>query len=443
MARNRRASLFTALASCGALGASSVAVSCFPKLSELSGLGGSISTSTASAMGGSSGNGGSDGGVDASTGGMQATSSSSTSSVGGSSTSISSSSGTGGGDGGMMTSCDAGLLCSGSCVDTTSDANNCGRCGHGCCGGQCMNSACTPRVISTGTAPGPPVVDAKYVYWADAQQSGDGGILRAPLSGGSPVSLAAFLDHPNSVAVDSSFVYWVTYSVTAPNYGGVFKVPVDGGATIPLVPTQQGATWVLVNSTNVYWDDHGDNEINRANLDGTDATIIAGMTQQVAGPLQMTLDATNLYWASRGNGQVQAGPLFGASVAMLSTGSDPIGVAVNSTAIFWANYGDGSIQKAPLPNGGTATLVAVSSGFGPNSIAVDESYVYWADLGEPGGKTVDGGQDGSIRAAPVTGTGAPGVVLASSENPSYLTLDASCIYWTDSLSGEVSVVAKP
>src|SRR5215468_6431206 len=43
--------------------------------------------------------------------------------------------GTGGQDGGT---CPSGTTrCAGTCVDTTSDGNNCGSCGHGCSGGAC------------------------------------------------------------------------------------------------------------------------------------------------------------------------------------------------------------------------------------------------------------------------------------------------------------------
>jgi sugar lactone lactonase YvrE len=334
------------------------------------------------------------------------------------------------------------IACSGVCTDPGSDAANCGRCGHDCCGGLCELGACQSRIIASGTNPGPPVVDATYVYWPDATNTSDGGILRAPKTGGSPETLTPGQDHPAAIAVDTTSLYWVTDATLAPNYGSVFKVALGGGTPTPLISMSQGAAWLLVNGSDAYWDDHTTNAIHRVALDGTNPAVLAN-SASVDGPLQMAIDSQSIYWASRASGLIQSCPIFGTGATTLSMGTDPVGVAVNSKAIFWANYSSGTIQKASLPNGGTATTVAISSGFGANSIAVDEDNVYWADLGSPGGKTADGGPNGAIRVASVNGTGTQGLVLAESRNPAYLALDSACVYWTDADTGNVGVVAKP
>jgi hypothetical protein len=394
-----------------------VAVSCFPALNEIAGSGGSMSTSSG-------------------TGGLRSDG-----------TTSSASSGSGGmNDGGPDS--DAGDADAPACpANIETDQLNCGRCNHDCCGGLCVGGVCQPRLVSTGNLPGPPVVDSQYIYWPDGQTTANGSILRADKTQtGMPTMLASGLDHPSAVAVDSSFVYWVTNIYTPPTkYGGVYRVPINGGTVTTLVPANEsGPTFIVLNSTNLFWDNHGSNEIRTSALDGSNPKTIASMTDMVSGPLQMAIDISWVYWADRSTTHgIRKAPVLGTGPQTLSTGTDPIGVAVNLESIFWANYADGTIQKAPLV-GGPATTIASSGGRGPFSVAVDESYVYWADEGFPAGAGVNASDpNGSIRAASVNGTGAEGMILTESQNPSWLTIDAKCIYWADTKNGNISVIAKP
>src|SRR5262249_54432682 len=95
----------------------------------------------------------------------------------------------------------------GSCGDTTSDPENCGKCGHSCLGGQCVQAACSPVVIVTGAIqPRAVAVDSTYVYWAEA---GNGNIRRAFLDGGSPQTVATTGGTVTAIAVDPDRVFWV------------------------------------------------------------------------------------------------------------------------------------------------------------------------------------------------------------------------------------------
>jgi hypothetical protein len=64
------------------------------------------------------------------------------------------------------------------------------------------------------------VVDSAYVYWADKN---DGIVMKAPVGGGAPVTLASGLNPagtsgPMNMAIDNTAVYWVDddSSCTAP-----------------------------------------------------------------------------------------------------------------------------------------------------------------------------------------------------------------------------------
>jgi hypothetical protein len=59
-------------------------------------------------------------------------------------------------------------------------------------------------VAETGEAPLALAVDGDFVYWT----TGQGLILKAPISGGQPIVLAEGQAHPSSIAVDRTHVYW-------------------------------------------------------------------------------------------------------------------------------------------------------------------------------------------------------------------------------------------
>jgi hypothetical protein len=295
------------------------------------------------------------------------------------------------------------------------------------------------------------VVDDTYIYWPDAVNTSDGGIMKALKSGGQAVVLTPGQDQPGAVAVDTNNVYWVNDVNNPPvDVGGVFSAPLGGGGPVTTLATNQAnPNFLVVNGSGVFWGDHGSNAIERAALDG-------GQQSQVSvanGPLGLALDGQFIYWADHGSSKILKSPLFGNGTVTISTGTSPVAVAITATDIYWANYSEGTIQTAPLSGvNATATLVATTNGRGPNSIAVDTTYVYWGDQGPPagigvdGGLGPDGGLNGAIFYAPIKGTGGVGTILAESANPLWITADKSCVYWTDggkNGTGNISVVAKP
>ncbi len=76
---------------------------------------------------------------------------------------------------------------SGTCVDTTSDANNCGSCGRSCLGGSCLSGVCQPWTVGGTSNPSSVATDGTNIYWTEATLQT---LLEVPAAGGNPITLA-------------------------------------------------------------------------------------------------------------------------------------------------------------------------------------------------------------------------------------------------------------
>jgi hypothetical protein len=103
-------------------------------------------------------------------------------------------------------------------------------------------------------------VDDKYVYGENLADAPNGSVFEVPIGGGSPIFVVQNLKFPHSIAIDSSYIYYVGQAAN-PGPGGVYKVPKAGGSPtaypncVPAVnyqPPLGGVGLVAVDSTNVY-----------------------------------------------------------------------------------------------------------------------------------------------------------------------------------------------
>src|SRR5262249_24059934 len=105
--------------------------------------------------------------------------------------------------------------------------------------------------------PGAIAVDNANVYWANSGsnpgQSADGAIMAAPKAGGMVSTLFSNLPNPANIAIDESYVYFVT---SVPG-GAVMAVPNGGGQPIKLAVNQDSPHGIAVDKTNVYWTSGG------------------------------------------------------------------------------------------------------------------------------------------------------------------------------------------
>jgi hypothetical protein len=107
-------------------------------------------------------------------------------------------------------------------------------------------------------------------------------------------------------------------------------------------------------------------------------------------------------------------------IIVLGKTQSPIGLAVDATSVYWADQASGTVMSAPLA-GGKAKIVA-SGQSSPGSIATDSVNLYWANNGNGNPYT------GAIMTWPLAGGAA--VSLASGEAlPAKLAIDGSNVYW--------------
>jgi hypothetical protein len=150
-------------------------------------------------------------------------------------------------------------------------------------------------------------------------------------------------------------------------------------------------------------------------------------------PTYIAADATYVYWANATTGttdvSIVRAKVDGSSPVVLATGQGPIyGLTTDSTTIYFTTT-NGLVASVPKNSDGTAapTVIASTEGY-PLGIAVDDTDIYWIDEGHT-----------SIRHHAKNGTTTDTIgttklnkidVFLGSET--YLTLDATHVYWTDS-----------
>jgi hypothetical protein len=140
-------------------------------------------------------------------------------------------------------------------------------------------------------------VDARYIYYTTYNQASinNSTIARIPVGGGSPVTLytgaEAYTDLAKTIAIDATYVYLSGYES-----GQIVRVPIAGGA--PLVLAQSGLPEGLaVDSSYVYWvTTGGEGTVNGACMKvpiggGTPITVASGLDFPVA----VAVDSTSVY----------------------------------------------------------------------------------------------------------------------------------------------------
>jgi hypothetical protein len=238
--------------------------------------------------------------------------------------------------------------------------------------------------LATGSFPWGIAIEGADVYWVNMGEAQQGSVVKAPKSGGAPVTLASNQVNPVSIAVDAQNVYWTTSgtSTCAPSGactsngdGTVMSAPLTGGTPTMLAGKQLAPVSIAVDVKNVYFIDEGTAVYNSTITDGSVMKVpIGGGTPTALAtglryPGALTVDATSVYWTvmdSQGvNGTLMKVSIDGGAATTLASGYPPWTIqtggatipkliAVDSTSVYWVS---GNIDAAgakimKIPTGG-------------------------------------------------------------------------------------------
>jgi len=280
-----------------------------------------------------------------------------------------------------------------------------------------------------------------------------------------PIALVTGQNHPASLAVDVTNVYWTNSGTAASSTGpavtptGALRgIPIPGGKAVDLATAQAGARDITLalgpggNASSFYWTTAGINPPQATNADGQVWSMAAGgkavaLASNQAGPQGIALHGGNVFWTAFG---VYELPLGGTLQTTLDPAPAagaaeyyPTRIAVDDTFAFWTNEGtlagmNGSLSMALLAD---PTPIAIATGASnPRGIALD--------LGTTGNAVAlyytNFEAQGSVVMIPIVG-GAAGAAVTVAKGLGYpdgITLDASTVYWTNRGDGTVNSLPK-
>lgn len=360
------------------------------------------------------------------------------------------------GPGEASIACDVGTACGARCVDTQTDASNCGRCAHDCGGGTCVSGVCQPMVLATGQdGPRALFVSGSTVYWTNHSSSGT--VASCPVTGctGSPQTYATGLALASGITVSSSSIFFGCFGSSAPDGGtadvgaGLFSCSTAGCAMNPSPMTDNPGAIVGVASdgANVFWNDAAYGQVLSCAVGGCGGTPTV-VAQNINTPWYgIATDATNVYFAGRGDGTVYSCPKAGCGsnppTTIVSGLTGPYALAVDSDTVYVTTYDPNNMNtpapvvSCPLTGCASPTTVAANQAT-PSGIATDGNGVYWANEASATPNT------STVVYCPKSGCPQGPTILASSlQGAFFVALDASFVYWTDFVAGQVLRVAKP
>ena len=250
--------------------------------------------------------------------------------------------------------------CGGVCLDLTSDARNCGVCGHSCADRSCNRGLCDPAKLTEGNvAVWGFAADAKGALWFDTDNKK---LMSVGPDGGTVRTLATDALATPWVALDATSVY-----ANAPTLS---KVPRQGGTSLAL--TDLVVDKAVVNSSAVFFVAAGVlSKVSKSG--GTISTLVSPINI-----VDMVADETFVYWTDNKAATVMKVPVTGgAAIAIAQGQAEPTGIAVNSSYVYWSTTQ--GITRAGLDGSlGQLFIERVSS----YHLAASATHLYWETPGQ-------------------------------------------------------------
>lgn len=219
--------------------------------------------------------------------------------------------------------------------------------------------------LQTSTGPKGLAVDSgnRKLYFANR---GESKIERANLDGSGRETLIESI-HPYGIALDllHGKIYWGDYTYSDPK---IMRANLDGTGAEDLVYLSDGCQLegiaLDVSGGKVYWVERMDDEIWRANFDGTLPQRILVCYEGVGNAFGVAVGGGKLYWSDASGDEIERSDLDGDNVEKAVTGLTDhprlIAIDMSGMKLYWATgdaYGHGMIQRANLDGSGLETLV--------------------------------------------------------------------------------------
>ncbi len=220
---------------------------------------------------------------------------------------------------------------------------------------------------------------------------------------------------PNSqnlgIAVDDTDVYW-----SGSDVGLVQKVSKMGGAPVTLA-MPVGARGLALDDAFVYW--ASDAGIGRVPKAGGAPQMLGAATGY---PWFIAVDDTTAYWTDHMGGHVMAAPKDGSvpPVAIVTGLQITFGLALSSDHVFFTDNAAEELLSVPKTGGQPTVMVAGTQA--PWAIAVDATTAYWTEACGP--------DCGAVRSIPQNG-GAPATVAEMLDSPGSVVVHGGSLYFAD------------
>jgi hypothetical protein len=299
-------------------------------------------------------------------------------------------------------------------------------------GGNCTGGAGGGSPVMLATSPWPSNLPLEgstgtlALYGRNLYSLGVAGqIFTVPVSGGTPLTLAAPQNGGHDIAVAPTGVYFASArQVGAGWVDDIMSVPLAGGAMTTIVSGTAAARTLAVDATNVYWT--GPGGLVKAPLHGgTTVTLDAAARTPIA------VHDGLIYWGQ--DGSLWSVPVDGGTPSTVWTlsGSDGVGsaegIAFDSKAAYETFCGASFcyVAKVPLDGGAAVTLATTAPAQHFGSIAVDGANVYYAVHDST---SIGPLPCGALLRVPIEG-GTP-VTVAAGVPVSSIALDCENVYWS-------------
>ncbi|HEX8792222.1 MAG TPA: hypothetical protein VF765_14810 [Polyangiaceae bacterium] len=333
--------------------------------------------------------------------------------------------------------------CGTQCVDLTSDGGNCGRCGHDCLGGMCINSVCQPVELLSGTTPFDiVVVKGGVAYWVDQASQAWSCVVGNCLGTDAPIlsGLAA----PTRIAWDgNATVFWTNNGNGGA--GSIEQYTIGSGAHTTLSPagvTITAPQGIVATTQYVFWTDTASALAVRYDRTSGMGTKFALGSGAVPAGMALCAGGTRVCWTDEFTASGMMGNVTSIDVlswtspAVINGSQDqPWSITDNGTQQFWVNYDTAGAGGAVV----SSTGPTVASQDKPVRIVSDSTAVFWTNQGS-------GTLNGSLMtAAPGLAPSSVKTLVPNLASPVGLAIDSTAVYYgvTGSNGTGLWMVARP